>query len=245
MLNKLPETLYFCHHEIDNRHKTELERFSDYQYPNTEKWSQKRRQEFYSGRWCAFQCLMLQKATDINIPIAEDRSPIWPDNFVGSISHSSRYAAALVGHTEIYQAIGLDIQPSSSPKLADQLKHMILTSNEQSNLWHDEEKSYIFDLIFSAKETLFKALYPLCRTYFGHHDAEVIRIDTEKNELSIELLISLDDVWKQGSVFNIHYQVLKGELISWMFIPKGFSFTQNSTKLEFNGIIRCLPQRES
>lgn len=218
MLRNLPDTVSFSHTAICTSHEQQLNELTNYRFAQTERWRAKRRYEFFSGRWCAAQCLIHQRATEVDVYIAEDRSPIWPTAFAGSISHSSAHAAALVGRKTDFQAIGLDIQAFSEPQLADELKSMILTQNERNQFNNEPDQLTLFDLIFSAKETLFKALYPKCQIFFDHQAAEVIEINKTEGTLRISLLINLGNQWQKNSQFTINFQHFEDSLISWMLL---------------------------
>src|SRR5260370_12550496 len=58
--------------------------------------TQKRQREFLAGRWCAEEALQCLGAGSTHVAMAEDRTPIWPDGVVGSITHTDDFAAAAV-----------------------------------------------------------------------------------------------------------------------------------------------------
>ena len=217
MLNKLPSSAKFTLADIDPRHYNALQELIPIQFNLSPAACAKRKNEFYSGRWCAVQSLIKKNESDLSIQIGKDRAPIWPKGVVGSISHSDQLAAALVDNNANCLAIGLDIQPASSMALASDLKASILHPNEIKNFaQHYDEK--LFDIIFSAKETLFKALYPSCSIFFDHLDAEVFEINATSQTLQIKLLCSLGHYWRQNQRFEINYDFVSDELITWLYI---------------------------
>jgi enterobactin synthetase component D len=177
----------------------------------------KRKNEFYSGRWCAIQCLIQKNKSNFAIQMGEDRSPIWPEGIIGSISHSNRLAAALLDESAYCLAIGLDIQPTSAQTLAQDLKNIILHPLEITR-FEFQYNARLFDLIFSAKESLFKALYPSCCIFFDHQDAEVFKIDSTQNTLKIRLLRPLGNCWYKNQVFDVNFDYISGELVTWLHI---------------------------
>src|SRR5258708_11831857 len=68
----------------------------------------KRVQEFAAGRLCARRALAEFGIVDLPIKVADDRQPIWPDSFVGSITHTGDFCAAVVAESRRIRALGLD-----------------------------------------------------------------------------------------------------------------------------------------
>ena len=73
-----------------------------------------RRRELENGRTYAKQALALLDFRDVEIPVAADRSPVWPEGIVGSITHVTGGArghfAAAVARIRDVNAIGIDIE---------------------------------------------------------------------------------------------------------------------------------------
>lgn len=116
--------------------------------------------EFAAGRTCARQVLAELGVRGIPLKVKRDRSPDWPKEAVGSITHTSGYCCAVAGTSKRFQALGLDAEETSIP---NDLYSYFCTSPESSWL----EKLSGFDrqkaatLIFSAKEAFYKFQYTL------------------------------------------------------------------------------------
>ena len=134
---------------------------------------QKRREEFAAGRAAARRALGILGIPSLPIPRADDRRPIWPREIIGSISHAESLAAAVVGRGEDFAGVGLDIE--AAVPLKSELRRHILTAAEISA----REAAPLVGRVprckvgFVAKEALFKAVYPITRTFFGFQDARV------------------------------------------------------------------------
>lgn len=128
----------------------------------------KRRAEFAAGRRAARRALEMPHA---EIPVGPDRSPVWPDGVVGSISHDTGLAAAAVARIGTIRAIGLDL--TEAAPLPGRTSEAILTEAERQLQGLDAR------LVFSAKESLFKALYPEVGGFFGFDAAVVSPILSE------------------------------------------------------------------
>lgn len=123
----------------------------------------KRRTEYRAGRRCAAQALGDAGYTGPGwIGMGADRLPCWPDGWTGSISHSDRRAIAVVARRSACRSIGVDIERigrcGDTPPTGS-----VGTAAEWSLI--DRPLPFAFTLLFSAKEALYKALYPLCRRF--------------------------------------------------------------------------------
>src|SRR5216683_8440334 len=133
----------------------------------------KRVQEFAAGRLCARRALAEFGIVDFPVRVADDRQPIWPDSFVGSITHTEGYGAAVVAERRRIRALGLDSEIVGQVKAP--LWAAICTTSEIAWLrsLHPSEQAPAATLIFSAKEAFYKCQYPLARERLGFLDAVV------------------------------------------------------------------------
>lgn len=123
-----------------------------------------RRREFTVGRIAAREALRAAGAPSIAVMIGDAGQPLWPENWVGSLSHTRAYAAALVAAVSRYRAVGIDLddgRPLGAQATAD-----LMTSDEvrlilESGIATDVEGAQRF--VFSAKEAVYKCQYPLTR----------------------------------------------------------------------------------
>ncbi|MDH4281639.1 MAG: hypothetical protein OEV36_03210, partial [Myxococcales bacterium] len=76
--------------------------------------AQTRIEQFTAGRLCSRIALnRLGVAVATPIPRGEDRAPIWPKGFVGSITHTDSWCAAAVARAEDFRSIGIDLEPAT------------------------------------------------------------------------------------------------------------------------------------
>jgi len=124
--------------------------------------------QFTAGRVCARRALA-RLGVDPQIPIlaGEDRVPIWPDGFVGSITHTDSWCAAAVARASEVRGIGIDLEPATP--LKESLVTRICTSTERQWLSDASEPGLLAKVIFSAKEAVYKCQYPLTREFLGFH----------------------------------------------------------------------------
>jgi 4'-phosphopantetheinyl transferase EntD len=133
----------------------------------------KRVQEFAAGRLCARRALAEFGIVDFPVRVADDRQPIWPDSFVGSITHTEGYGAAVVAQRRRMRALGLDSEIVGQVKAP--LWATICTQSEIAWLRSlpRSEQAAAATVIFSAKEAFYKCQYPLTRERLNFLDAVV------------------------------------------------------------------------
>jgi 4'-phosphopantetheinyl transferase EntD len=107
------------------------------------------------------------------IGIGADRTPIWPDGLVGSISHCDGFCGAVVARSSDLCGIGFDAETSSP--LPDDVGRIIY-GEEESSHFSDLPKLKGRDwgkLAFSAKEAFYKCFFPLTRKALNFHHVQV------------------------------------------------------------------------
>ena len=135
----------------------------------------KRKRDFRAGRHCAKAALAaLGGPADAVIGVGERRQPLWPGDYCGSISHTRGHCVAVAGTREDYLAMGIDIE--QAVPLKKDVLHMLCTPAECKALSRFAEPLALAKIVFSIKEAIYKAHYPVCGVFFGFQDAEV-RLD--------------------------------------------------------------------
>ena len=150
----------------------------------------KRKAEYLAGRIVAKHALSALGIgyAQQQVRIAPDRSPIWPDTIRGSISHTSEFAVCCVAKTTDCSFIGVD----SELIFADAVTHSLAAEiHDQAELKLFTDVGFSANLatsiIFSSKESLYKAVYPIVRCFFGFEQARVSRLEPHNNTLVLSL----------------------------------------------------------
>jgi len=108
------------------------------------------------------------------IPSEAGGAPIWPGGLIGSITHCRDYCCAAVARSDRWSAIGIDaelLQP-----IEPRVREQIMLAAEQRHVDALDSSIPWEAVVFSAKEALYKACYPLVRRWIDFHDVEV-RLD--------------------------------------------------------------------
>ena len=129
--------------------------------------------EFNAGRFCALQALSTWNQEG-PVGQADDRSPIWPEGFSGSISHSKNWVWASVADSQQIRSVGVDTEVIVDSATRAQTWEQVATMAELRTLEAlDLDPATEFTVLFSAKEAFYKCWYPVARHYFDFRDAIV------------------------------------------------------------------------
>jgi enterobactin synthetase component D / holo-[acyl-carrier protein] synthase len=132
--------------------------------------------EFVTARVCARAALArLGLPEHQAIPAGSHGDPQWPAGIVGGITHCDGYRAAAVARTKDFATIGIDAEPDKP--LVDGVLDAIAVPDELR--WVQERvqdtPSISWDrLLFSIKEVVYKAWFPLTARSLGFDDATVV-----------------------------------------------------------------------
>jgi 4'-phosphopantetheinyl transferase EntD len=152
--------------------------------------SQRRRREFATARGCAHAALARLGLPSAAVRADRMGAPLWPEGVVGSITHCSGYRAAAVAPAGQVAALGLDAEPNR-PLRADGLLDYITTEQERARLavLAGQVPGVCWDkLLFSAKEAVYKAWYPLAGCRLDFRSADLV-IDPHQGTFTARLLV--------------------------------------------------------
>jgi len=167
----------------------------------------KRQAEYLAGRICATQALTALNIYNPIVHTADDRVPIWPTGTFGSITHTKGIAAAIAGLQNRATAVGIDVEKLMKDSQEIKLQTHILRDDEQTQ-FHELSKqvTHPLSVIFSAKESIYKALYPFVKKYFGFDKARLIALN--ETILTFEIMHNLSKQVQTGLEVNVHYQLI-------------------------------------
>jgi 4'-phosphopantetheinyl transferase EntD len=135
----------------------------------------KRRREFSTARVCARAALAGLGLPPVAILTGARGAPRWPDGVVGSITHCAGYRASAVARSRDLAALGVDAEPNEA--LPRGVLDLIALAEERARLpGHGGAAAgeVCWDrLLFSAKEAVYKAWFPLTQQWLGYHGAAI------------------------------------------------------------------------
>lgn len=139
----------------------------------------KRRAEFATARALAHLALARLGTSSDAILNDPERAPIWPPRIRGSITHCDTRAFVAVCRAE-HGSVGIDVEHRM--ELKETLWDSVFLPAELEDLARlpERERGRMALVLFSAKEALYKAQYPLSRTYMGFR---ALRVEAEGGAL--------------------------------------------------------------
>lgn len=177
-------------------------------------YEQRRIDDFAKGRYCAHQCL---QTLDHSQPInqSKDGSPVWPDGFTGSISHSQPFAGAILSRKENYLSVGLDIEKIG--RITQDLWPILYSKSELTYLTAQPIKlqSQLSTIIYSLKEAFYKMQFPLFKIGMEHKDLQILFDERRKVRLILNKPVS-DKFNKHNTVIN--YEIKEAFVISYVLL---------------------------
>ncbi|MFN3671564.1 MAG: 4'-phosphopantetheinyl transferase [Bosea sp. (in: a-proteobacteria)] len=176
----------------------------------------RRRAEWLAGRRCASEAVRLLTGQRSWPGMAPDRSPIWPEGVLGSISHSGDIAIALAMPANAGRGVGVDIEKILNQTEAGEIANEAMTPRERHR-FAGEADAFPVALAFSAKESLFKAVHPLLRRPISFHSAELVAWDAQ-GRARLRLAEELAPDFPAGREIEARFSRLGGLLLTRVLI---------------------------
>lgn len=148
----------------------------------------KRRNEYTTARHCARLAMSELGVAPVAILTGNNREPLWPPGIVGSMTHCDGYRAAALARNDLVASLGIDAEPHAPLPAGvlttiarpEELVRLAELADAFPDVWWDR-------LTFSAKESVYKAWFPLARRWLGFEDATLL-IDPAAGTFTAELL---------------------------------------------------------
>ena len=131
-----------------------------------------RRREFVTTRRCAREALARIGMPAGPIRTGPQREPLWPAGVVGALTHCRGYRAAAVARAGDLAAVGIDAEPDE-PLPAGVLRLIVGPGDDRelARLATADPGAPWERLLFSAKESVYKAWFPLTGRWLGFEEA--------------------------------------------------------------------------
>lgn len=164
-----------------------------------------RKADYLAGRYCARRALMALGARVTDVGVSMGRVPCWPEGFIGSISHSAGRAIALATNDVRIRHLGVDTE-RHQPEVMREIATMLASHAEAQYIARlPLAREWVLTLLFSAKESLFKALYPALRRDFDFMAAELTELDPSGRRFTLRLTVTLSARLKTGDCFEGYF----------------------------------------
>ncbi|ERE11422.1 hypothetical protein O166_04890 [Pseudogulbenkiania ferrooxidans EGD-HP2] len=173
----------------------------------------KRKAEYLAARYL---CKLLLEARGLpsGVGSGRHRQPLWPEGWTGAITHSDETALVALAPADGGLMLGMDLERWMSDKTAGNVRAGILVQGEDEVLAGPWPFPRALTLAFSAKESLFKALYPTVGEYFDFDAAEMVRVDWDRGRFSIRLRKTLAPGLEAGRAFDGGFYLQDGQVLT-------------------------------
>lgn len=197
-----------CCFSVDDYHDNLFEEHGIYFPAEIGRAFVKRKAEFFAGRYCAKRSLSLLDGTIADIHISPQRYPLWPVHVVGSISHSGNQAIAVTARKVDMRGLGVDIQYEVDSTTCKAIKNQIIFGNEEEIILKCDEINIktLFTIVFSAKESFFKAAFAEVGRYFDFSAVSVTKIDQRNSTILIRVNENLSKNLTIGTEIQAEYK---------------------------------------
>ncbi|EJL89404.1 4'-phosphopantetheinyl transferase [Pantoea sp. GM01] len=146
----------------------------------------KRKAEFLASRWLVQQRVAQLDEPDFVLRNAPDRSPLWPAGIQASLSHTRNIA--IFAATRDPLCIGVDVEQIMAEETADETAELLMSAAEKQRLLAQPLPfAQSATLLFSLKESLYKALWPQLHQPMDFLQAEVVELDVKQGHARLRL----------------------------------------------------------
>ncbi|WP_316770084.1 4'-phosphopantetheinyl transferase family protein [Streptomyces sasae] len=185
----------------------------------------KRRREFAAVRACARSAMEKLGIPPQPVVSGERGAPRWPDGLIGSMTHCEGYCSAALARAADLASIGIDAEPQGP--LPEGVGESVLLPSEQERLGRlaAERPEVHWDrLLFSAKESVYKAWFPLTGKWLDFMEADIELFpepgERPRGTLRARLLVPGPTVGgRQLEVFEGRWGAGYGMLASAVVVP--------------------------
>ncbi len=148
----------------------------------------KRRTQYAATRHLARQAMHALGISSQPVLNAPDRSPVWPEATVGSITHADTWCGVAMARKKDYLGIGIDVEDAEP--LSERIAARVLTESEDAFLRrHDPaDRLKLAKLYFSAKEAFYKCQYRQSQQFLGFEEVQ-LEFDLSLQTFHAKLLV--------------------------------------------------------
>ncbi|MEU8032043.1 4'-phosphopantetheinyl transferase superfamily protein [Streptomyces sp. NPDC049099] len=185
----------------------------------------KRRREFAAVRGCARQAMEKLGVPAQPVLSSERGAPRWPAGLIGSMTHCDGYGAAALARADDLASLGIDAEPHGP--LPEGVGPAVFLPEEGARLARlaGRRPAVHWDrILFSAKESVYKAWFPLTRMWLDFSEADITLHpgtgDAADGILRAELLVPGPRVGdRRLQVFDGRWAVRDGLVATAVIVP--------------------------
>ena len=183
----------------------------------------KRQADYLAGRLCARRAMEIWGYA--GEPMAgHSGCPVWPRGLRGSISHSARHAVALALPAMDCGGLGIDTELVASGRASEALlRHAVLAEEHAALefLSTDMGRDAAITVIFSAKESFYKAAFEQVGAYFGFEALALQRVRLDAKRMEFSVTRTLAPQLRKGKSISIGFEVTAmGSVLTYLALER-------------------------
>ncbi|WP_284079373.1 4'-phosphopantetheinyl transferase family protein [Herbaspirillum aquaticum] len=175
----------------------------------------KRKAEYLAGRYLC-RLLLQVEGQEGQVAIGPQRQPVWPVGWQGSITHSGNRVVVALWPDRTGRLLGLDLEHWMPTATASTVQSRIILPDELDGLAAHWPSERLLTLAFSAKESLYKALFARVGHFFDFHCAQLCAVDDLSHRFTLRLNQDLGEDLLQGKQFTGGFFAGARQLLTWI-----------------------------
>ncbi|WP_286846822.1 MULTISPECIES: 4'-phosphopantetheinyl transferase family protein [unclassified Spongiibacter] len=169
--------------------------------------------DYLAGRCAARQALAMAGADEVAPLRGASGEVLWPPGLQGAISHHGDHALCVVSREGFP---GIDLERVMRPEVCCEVAGLVGHLSERRLLRESGmPEAEAISILFSAKESLYKALFPALRHYVDFLDVGLKRFLPEQQCMELELL-RCQHPERCGQRFTVHWQCCDGVVFTYL-----------------------------
>ena len=168
----------------------------------------KRKAEYVAGRACAtYAARVLLGDFQGQIESSAQGLPVWPEGVVGSITHTMGFASAALARVGVVRSLGLDTERIMTEEVMHKIGPTVCSAEERMSPGSGLSDNVYTTIVFSAKESVFKCIYPLTRRMFWFDNAHIEILDITAGSFRATLETDLSEEFRNGTTFEGRFRI--------------------------------------
>ncbi len=168
-----------------------------------------RQRQYLAGRYCAAEAVgrIRPAAPRPTIGRGAAGEPCWPAGLTGSVTHTHDFASSAVARVSDARSIGIDSEMRVARPRAENIMPLVMLPEEHVLGGSAFDEATRLTLVFSAKEAIFKCLYPLVGRRFYYEDALVASADVASGYFTAALRTTLGAGFEKGTILRGRFEI--------------------------------------
>jgi enterobactin synthetase component D len=160
---------------------------------------------------------------EIPIPSGPDGTPVWPHTHHGSLSHWGNKTVCLLAKGNAWDW-GVDIEGHADAEAVQAISEEAMDASERSILAQADDRGRFCALVFSGKESFFKAAFPRVGSVFGFEALQLLS-PPRSGQMQFVTTLPLAPSLPRGTKVTVTFVDIQHAVITWTVLQ---AFSHNS-----------------